>query len=152
MVVLKYALFVAFHIKLGCSLLVRVPCPAVIGHPAALSIPIIVPCHFVIGQLFLDQRLSKLMVTPTEPLRVPVDQQLLVPLINPNSTATWAIGLPLLRDLIVCAQFLPLEFVEYISVVRAFKVSTDQRDLLAIRVVTSWCESDLNVLEHSICV
>ena len=92
------------------------------------------------------------MVTPTEPLRVPVDQQLLVTLINLNSTATWAISLPLLRDLIICAQFLPLEFVEYISVVGAFKVSTDQRDLLAIRVVTSWCESDLNVLEHSICV
>ena len=115
-----------------------------------LSVPIVVPLNCIIWHSLLDEGSGDGMITSTKSLRVTVDNERFLYLVDVDATATWAFRLPLLCDILVSGELGVVEFLQNISVVLAVKVPTHKRHWFAIWVVACRVQSDLNVLENAI--
>ena len=93
------------------------------------------------------------MVAPPEALRIAINKQRFLFLVNVDAAATWAVSSPLWLQLFILWQFSIVELCENVSVIGAVEITTDQSDLLAlVWIGAGWAQSNLDVLKDSIFV
>ena len=125
----------------------------VVSKEVRFSIALVAPSDVVVGHGLLAKLLRQGMVAPAEPLRVPIDEHLLLGLLQVDATTTWTVCFPMLLQLLISVELCLDKLGQDVGVVGAVQVTSYERHWLS-RIWVSPCrrKSDLDVLEDTIAV